>query len=50
MSQYAKINVMSLFDDVMQQWPGEKNDWNFPFQAKNNDQHLSVISRVLFLD
>ena len=35
MSQYAMINVTSSFDDVMQQWPGEENDGNFPFQAKN---------------
>ena len=31
MSQYARINMMSSFDDVMQLWPGQKNDGHFPF-------------------
>ena len=50
MTQYARRNVTSSFEDVMQQWPGQKNDGNFSFQAKNNDQYLCVVWRILFLD
>ena len=40
MTQYARINVTSSFDDVMQQLPGQKNDENFSFKAKKKDQHV----------
>ena len=34
----------------MQQRPGKKNDGNFPFQNKNNDQHYVSFGEFLFLD
>ena len=46
----CKVKCDVIKHDVMQQWPGEKNDGNFPFQGKNNDQRLCVIWWVLFLD
>ena len=42
MTQYARINVTSAFDDVMQQLPGQKNDENFSFrQKKMTDMYVS---------
>ena len=36
MTQYARRYMKSSIGDVMQQWPGEKNDGNCPFWARNN--------------
>ena len=46
MSQDARINMMSSFDDIMQQWPGQKNDENFPSQAMNNEFLNSLFTEI----
>ena len=50
MTQYTRRNMTTLFDDAMQQWPGEKNDEHFAYQASYNDKYLFIVKRVLFLD
>ena len=44
MSQYAKINVTSSFDDVMQQWPGPKKWRKFFFPSK--EQWPTLMCRL----
>ena len=48
MAQYEGRNATSSFNDVMQQWPGEKNDRYIPFRAENNDQHFVSFGEFCF--
>ena len=48
MTHYARGNMTSSFDDIMQQWPGVKNVRNCLFQAKCNHQHSCLMWPLFF--
>ena len=42
MTQYARRNVTSSFDDIMQQWLGQKYDGNFPLLSEEQMTNIYV--------